>query len=365
MIPFLNLKHINAQYRDEIMEAITRVLDSGRYILGDEEARFERAFSDYCGVKYTVGVASGLDALTLIFRAYIELGIFSEGVEILVPANTYIASILSISANRLMPVLVEPDINTYNIDVNAIEEKITSKTKAILVVHLYGQIGYSREIQRIGDKYGLKIIEDSAQAHGAVYEGQRSGNLGNASGFSFYPAKNLGAIGDAGAVTTNDEPLAETIRALRNYGSKSKYENLYKGVNSRLDELQAAILSVKLKYLERDNAKRRYIAGSYLNGIKNAKLILPQAVSPDGHVWHLFVVRAQNREAFHGYLGEKGIRTVIHYPIPPHLQRAYSEWNKRRFPVTEEIHKTILSLPVDITMTDEQVQYVIGMCNLY
>jgi dTDP-4-amino-4,6-dideoxygalactose transaminase len=365
MIPFLNLKNINAQYRAELIEALTRVIDSGWYILGDEVNRFEEAFSDYCGVKFTIGVANGLDALTLIFRAYMELGIFSEGEEIIAPANTYIASLLSISANRLTPVLVEPDIHTYNININAIEEKITPKTKAILVVHLYGQIGYSREMQRVADKYGLKIIEDSAQAHGAIYEGKRCGNLGDASGFSFYPGKNLGALGDAGAVTTNDEGLAETIRALRNYGSKCKYENLYKGVNSRLDELQAAILSVKLKYLKRDNAKRRYIADYYLNKIQNEKLVLPQAMRAESHVWHLFVVRAQNREAFQEHLEKKGIRTVIHYPIPPHLQRAYCEWNNERLPVTEEIHRTALSLPIDITMTDDQIRYVVDMCNLY
>jgi dTDP-4-amino-4,6-dideoxygalactose transaminase len=365
MIPFLNLKSINAQYRDEIIEAITRVIDSGWYILGDELARFEAAFSSYCGVKFALGVASGLDALTLIFRSYIELGVFSEGDEVIVPANTYIASILSVSASRLIPVLVEPDIHTYNINVNAIEDKITSKTKAILVVHLYGQIAYSHELQRIADKHGLKIIEDSAQAHGAIYEGKRSGNLGDACGFSFYPAKNLGALGDAGAITTNDDSLADTVRALRNYGSLKKYENLYKGVNSRLDELQAAVLTLKLKYLEGENAKRRYIAGYYLKQITNKKLFLPEVRNPENHVWHLFVVRVRNREAFQEYLTEKGIETVVHYPIPPHLQKAYGEWHAARLPVTEEIHKTALSLPIDITMTDVQMRYIAETCNLY
>lgn len=365
MIHFLNLQKINSLYRNEILDAVARVIDSGWYILGNEVNKFEHEFSEYCGVKHAIGVASGLDALILIIRAYIELGVFSEEDEIIAPANTYIASILAISENRLRPVLVEPDINTYNIDIDKIEEKITSKTKAILVVHLYGQIGYSSKLQAIADKYDLKIIEDSAQSHGAIYKGRRCGNLGDASGFSFYPGKNFGALGDGGAVTTNDDQLAATIRALGNYGSHRKYENLYKGLNSRLDEIQAAVLSVKLKYLDRDNEKRRRIAEFYLQNIENEKIILPRVTNSESHVWHLFVVRTKNRDEFQEYLKNKGIDTVIHYPIPPHHQKAYIEWCDHKYPVTEEIHRTVLSLPVDITMSEEDLNKVITGCNNY
>lgn len=365
MIPFLNLKNINALYRDEILEAIARVVDSGWYILGEEVRRFEKEFAEYCGIECAIGVANGLDALTLIFRAYKELGLFSEGDEVIVPANTYIASILSISENRLTPVLVEPDIRTFTIDGDRIEEKITPRTRAILVVHLYGQIGYSEKMRALAEKYRLKILEDSAQSHGAAYRGRRAGNLGDASGFSFYPGKNLGALGDAGAVTTNDGQLATVVRALGNYGSHVKYVNKYKGVNSRLDELQAAILRVKLKYLDRDNDWRRHIAGTYMRSIRNEKIILPGAANPESHVWHLFVVRVEDREGFRKHLNEKGVGTVIHYPVPPHQQEAYSEWNGEKYPVTEEIHRTVVSLPVDISMSEEQIGYVVNACNSY
>ena len=365
MISFLNLGDINARYRDEIVAAMVRVLDSGWYILGSEVHEFENQFADYCGVSHAVGVASGLDALALIFRAYDELEVMSEGDEIIVPANTYIASILAISANRLVPVLVEPFFDTYNLDISKIEEKITSRTKAILIVHLYGQIGYTDELQELATKYGLKIIEDSAQAHGALYQDKRSGGLGDASGFSFYPGKNLGALGDGGAVTTNDSALAETIRVLRNYGSKVKYENIFQGSNSRLDELQAAILSVKLKYLDLDNQKRRDIARQYVELIHNPKLILPQCASPESHVWHLFVVRTEQRDVFQQHLQNKGIGTVIHYPIPPHKQRAYREWNEQNYPITEEIHRTVISLPISPCMADDEVKSVIDACNCY
>lgn len=365
MIQFLNLKNINALYRDEIIEAVIRSVDSGWYILGEGVKSFEEEFSRYCSVTSTIGVANGLDALSLIFRAYMENGVMAEGDEVIVPANTYIASILAISANRLKPVLVEPDVLTYNIDPDRVEEKITGRTKAILVVHLYGQVGYSEKLRRLADQYGLKIIEDSAQAHGALYMGRRTGNLGDASGFSFYPGKNLGALGDAGAVTTNDAGLAATIRALGNYGSNVKYVNKYKGTNSRLDELQAAILSVKLKYLDRDNERRREIADFYSTNIKNGKLILPKVISPESHVWHLFVVRTEDREGFQRFLKGKGIGTMIHYPIPPHQQEAYKEWNNENYPVTEEIHKTVLSLPVDISMSEEEIKQVVDSCNAY
>lgn len=365
MISFLNLGKINAEHREEISTAMTRVLDSGWYILGNETMRFERQFADYCGVSHVIGVANGLDALTLIFRAFIELGIMAEGDEVIVPANTYIASILAISENRLKPVFVEPNQTTCNIDITKIEDKITNKTKAILVVHLYGQVGYSDELQCLAKRYNLKIVEDSAQAHGAIYKGKRVGNLGDASGFSFYPGKNLGCLGDGGAVTTNDVQLAETIRSLANYGSRIKYENLFKGVNSRLDELQAAILSVKLKYLDQENQKRRNIAGRYLNSINNTKLTLPYSTVPESHVWHLFVVRTETRDKFQEYLKEQGVGTVIHYPIPPHKQNAYAEWNSLQLPITEEIHRTVLSLPMDPSMSDDDVQAVIDACNSY
>lgn len=365
MISFLNLQKNNSKYRDELLNALTRVLDSGWYILGNEVREFERRFADYCGASNSIGVANGLDALTLIFRAYHELGLIDEGDEVIVPANTYIASILAISANRLSPVPVEPAPDTFNIDITRIEESISPRTKAILVVHLYGQIGYTDELQKLADEYDLKIIEDSAQAHGALYRGKRAGNLGDACGFSFYPGKNLGALGDGGAVTTNDTILADTIRALGNYGSTVKYENRFKGVNSRLDELQAAILSVKLKYLDQDNKRRRDIAEQYLEKISSPKLILPKCVSPESHVWHLFVVRTEKRDILQQHLKERGIGTVIHYPIPPHKQQAYCEWNGRSYPVAEEIHRTVLSLPMDPSMTDDEVQAVVDACNCY
>lgn len=365
MISFLNLKDTNAPYRQELIDAITEVIDSGWYILGEKVKSFERGFSEYCGVKETIGTGNGLDALSLIIRAYKEMRIFREGDEILVPANTFIATILAITENRLKPVLVEPDINTYNIDVNLLEEKITDKTRAVMVVHLYGLVGYSDKMREIADKHGLKIIEDSAQAHGAVYEGRKTGSLGHAAGFSFYPAKNLGALGDAGAVTTNDAKLADTIRALRNYGSNKKYENLYKGVNSRLDELQAAILSVKLKYLDEENEKRRKIAIEYLDGIKNKKLILPKTGDDKSHVWHLFVLRTEKRDEFARHLLDNGVETLIHYPIPPHKQKAYLEWNSQKYPITEEIHNTIISLPLSPVMTKEEAEKVIEACNSF
>ena len=365
MIPFLNLRNINARHREELIEAITSVVDSGWYIFGEKVKSFEREFSKYCGAAETIGTGNCLDALALIIRAYKEMDVFREGDEILVPANTYIATILSITENRLRPVLVEPNINTYNIDASLLEENITARTKAILAVHLYGQVGYSEKMRLIADKYKLKIIEDSAQAHGAIYKGRKTGNLGDASGFSFYPSKNLGALGDAGAVTTNDAKLAEIIRALRNYGSHKKYENLYKGVNSRLDELQAAVLSVKLKYLDQENEERRKIAKLYSDNIKNKELILPKAEIWESHVWHLFVVRTKDRDKFYQYLLDNGIEPLIHYPIPPHKQKAFSEWNKKSYPITEEIHNTIISLPLYPTMTEEQVSKVIEVCNVY
>ena len=365
MIPFLNLKDNNSPYKKELIDVISDVLDTGQYILGPAVNRFESSFSTYCGVRHTIGTANGLDALTLIIRAYKEMGLFNEGDEILVPANTYIASILAITENRMKPILVEPDIRTYNLDAARLERCITKNTKAILTVHLYGQIAYSEAMQGIADKHGLKIIEDCAQAQGALWQGRKAGSLGDAAGFSFYPSKNLGALGDAGGVTTNDNALADMIRALRNYGSHKKYFNKFKGVNSRLDELQAAVLLVKLKYLDNENAKRRIIANFYLNNIKNDFLFLPQVVATHSHVWHLFVVRTKNRDFLQRFLLEHGIESMIHYPVPPHKQEAYPNWNSETYPITEEIHRNVLSLPLHPAMTKDEINYVIDKCNAY
>lgn len=365
MIKFLDLQKINQLYQPEINKAVKRVVDCGWYLLGKELDKFEDEFANYSSTKYCVGVGNGLDALRLIFKAYIELGMMKEEDEVIVPANTYIASILAVSENRLKPVFVEPYIGTYNIDVNKIEEKLTSKTKAILIVHLYGQNAYNEKIKEITDKYNLKILEDAAQAHGAIYKNQRVGSLGDGAGFSFYPGKNLGALGDGGAVTTNDEELAGVIRALRNYGSYKKYENDYKGINSRLDEIQAAVLSIKLKYLDRDNNRRREIANNYLENITNEKIILPKVNDPNSHVWHLFVVRTKNRAKLQKYLVNKGIQTLIHYPIPPHKQVAYSEWKHLSLPITVKIHNEVLSLPISPVLTNCEVSKIVNIINNY
>ncbi|WP_281228041.1 DegT/DnrJ/EryC1/StrS family aminotransferase [Flavobacterium aquiphilum] len=365
MIKFLDLQKINAQYKTELTQAFNRVLDSGWYIMGAELKLFETDFANYCGTKHAIGVANGLDALILIIRAYKEMGIFQDGDEILVPSNTYIASILAISANNLVPVLVEPKLEAFNIDVLLIESKITSKTKAILPVHLYGQLCDMPVIITIAKKYNLKVIEDCAQAHGAILENKKAGNWGDAAGFSFYPGKNLGALGDAGAITTNDDNLASCLRALLNYGSQVKYKNLYKGVNSRLDELQAALLSVKLKNLDVETAVKRKIAERYLTEIKNPKITLPEVTIDSAHVWHLFVIMTDKRDELQEYLNDNGIQTVIHYPIPPHKQEAYKEWNDMSFPISELIHQTVISLPLSAVMTSEEVDGVINVLNAY
>jgi dTDP-4-amino-4,6-dideoxygalactose transaminase len=364
-VPFLDLKAINLKDYAEINQAIQEVIQGGWYIQGARTKQFEQNFASYCGTKHCIGVANGLDALILILRAYKELGFMQNEDEIIVPANTYIASILAISANHLTPILVEPSIDNYLIDVDKIEEKITSKTKAIMVVHLYGQITPMQKVWELAKKYNLKVIEDSAQSHGAFYGDKRSGNLSDASGFSFYPGKNLGALGDAGAVTTNDDELAFVIRALGNYGSEIKYKNMYQGINSRLDELQAAILDVKLTQLDGDNAKRREIAKLYLEKIKNPKIILPQTTDENSHVWHLFVVRTANRDNFQQYLSGQGIGTVIHYPTPPHKQQAYKELNSLSFPISEQIHREVLSLPISPVMSNDEVHAVIKVVNAY
>jgi dTDP-4-amino-4,6-dideoxygalactose transaminase len=365
MVPFLDLYKINQEYRQEILDAITRVVDSGWYILGREVEAFEQEYASYCGTRHCIGVANGLDALVLIIRAYKELGIFQDNDEIIVPANTYIASILSISDNHLKPVLVEPDLSTYNIDPLKIEEKITSRTKGILAVHLYGQAAPMDEISNIAKKYNLKVIEDSAQAQGAIYKGKRTGNLGDASGHSFYPGKNLGALGDGGAVTTNHDELARVIKALRNYGSEKKYYNIYQGQNSRLDELQAAVLRIKLKYLDNDNQRRRSNADYYLKSINNPLVTLPFVSFPEAHVWHLFVIRTSKRALFQQYLNERNIQTVIHYPVPPHKQDAYREWNHLSFPVTEKIHEEVISLPMYPCMEDADIKTIVEIINSY
>ena len=359
MIKFLDLYKINERFRDEIDLRIKEVLDSGWYVLGEQNKRFTENFANFCGVKHCIGSANGLEALSLIIKAY---G-FGAGDEIMVPANTYIASILAISENGCTPVLVEPDINTYNINPDLVEEKITSKTKAIMVVHLYGQAVQMQKIQDLADKYNLKIIEDAAQAHGAKYFNKRTGSLGDAAGFSFYPGKNLGCIGDGGCVTTNNDELAEKIKAIANYGSDRKYHHIYKGVNSRLDEIQAAILDVKLKYLDSDNQRRRKIAKYYRENINNPLIILPQTYDEMSHVWHIFAIRTNKRDRLQQYLKENGIETNIHYPTPPHKQIAYKEWNSVNLPVTEKIHNEILSIPMSPVLTDLEVEKVVEVLN--
>lgn len=368
MIPFLDLKAINEQYRSSLIEAVARVIDSGWYIQGPEVAAFESEFADYCGTKHCIGVGNGLDALTLTLRAWIELGRLNEGDEVIVPANTYIATILAITENRLKPVLVEPDERTYNLCPVKTAAAITSRTKAIVAVHLYGKLAPMPELMQLAEENDLLVLEDSAQAHGAAISGKKAGNWGHASGFSFYPGKNLGALGDAGAVTTNDDELAATIRALGNYGSHKKYENIYQGVNSRLDELQAAILRVKLKCLDAEKSRRREIAMAYAKGIKHPAISHPipansSQISLENHVFHLYVIRTAKREALQAHLGKVGVQTLIHYPIPPHRQQAYAKWNDQSYPLTEAIHRQVLSLPVSPVMTDEQVEAVIYACN--
>lgn len=370
MIKFLDLQKINAQYAAELKQVAAEVIDSGWYLLGERVKQFETSLAHYIGVKHAIGVANGLDALRLILKAYIELGVMKEGDEVIVPANTYIATILAITDNRLKPVLVEPDINTYNLDISLVEQHITKRTRAIMVVHLYGRVCWSDELEKIAKKYSLKIIEDNAQAIGAEWNGKKTGSIGDAAGFSFYPGKNLGALGDSGAVTTNDDTLAEVVRATANYGSKVKYQNEYQGLNSRLDEIQAAFLDVKLKYLDAENQHRREIAQFYCENINNPSIALPISSNPKSvicnlksHVWHLFTIRISNRDKLQKYLTENGIQTLIHYPIPPHKQMAYKDWNEIRFPITEKIHCEVLSLPISSIITEQSVELIISVLN--
>ncbi len=365
MIKFLDLKSINQQYADEFKQVAKRVIDSGWYLLGKELKSFEQNYANFCNVKSCVGVANGLDSLRLIFKAYVELGVMQKGDEVIVPANTYIASVLAISDNGLIPVFVEPNIDTYNIDSSLIEKHISKKTKAILTVHLYGQISIDEKMIDICKKHNLKLVEDAAQSHGATWKDEISGGIGDAAGHSFYPAKNLGALGDAGAITTNNDMLANVVKALGNYGSLKKYENEYKGLNSRLDEMQAAFLNVKLKYIHNDIIKRRRIATYYLENIINPAIILPMVLNEEGHVWHLFVIRTNKRDELQNYLQENGIQTLIHYPIPPHKQKAYKEYNFQNLPITEKIHSEILSLPISPIQTNEDTEKIVNNINKF
>lgn len=363
MIPFLDLKETNMPYQSEIEEAVLRVVRSGWYILGDQVKSFERVYAQYCGTANCIGVGNGLDAISLILKSYKELGVLKDGDEVLVPANTYIASILAVSSSGLVPVLVEPDINTYNIDPEKIGDKVTSRTKAILAVHLYGLVSPMNELKEIARKYNLKLIDDAAQAHGAAYYEQKVGSLCDATAFSFYPTKNLGALGDAGAVTTDDSELAAIVRALANYGTTSKYINKYKGENSRLDEIQAAVLAVKLKYLDKEVQARQNIASFYLRNIQNELIALPWVEQIEQHAFHLFVVRCHERDRLQQYLSDKGIRTEIHYPLPPHKQEAYKEWNSLSYPVSEKIADQIISLPLRISLKNEEVIRICSALN--
>lgn len=366
MIQFLDLLKINFLHQEEIEQQLLKTFRSGWYLLDSEVKNFEQHLAAYTGCKHAIGVGNGLDALRLILKAYIELGVLQPGDEVIIPAHTYIATLLAVTDVNLIPVLVEPDFNTFNIDLSKIEEKITLKTKAIMLVHLYGRVVFSNELKELATKHNLKIIEDNAQAIGAQYKGIKTGNLGDASGFSFYPGKNLGALGDGGAVTTNDNELAQTVRALANYGSEEKYVNKYKGLNSRLDEIQAAVLNVKLKYLDAENIRRRQIAVYYKANINNPEIILPGLPADlENHVWHLFVVRTQHRDKLKGYLANNGIQTLIHYPIPPHKQQAYSSLNNLSLPITEHIHREVLSLPISPVLTDDEVQTIVNVINNY
>lgn len=365
MVKFLDLQKINAQYEIELKEAANKVIDSGWYLMGKELETFENNYQSFCGTKFALGVANGLDALRLIFKAYIENGVMQKGDEVIVPAHTYIASVLAISENELIPVFVEPNMFTYNLDSTKIEQAITSKTKAILTVHLYGQNSVDEQMLSICKKHNLKLVEDGAQSHGAKWKGKVSGGIGDAAGHSFYPGKNLGALGDAGAVTTNDEQLANTISALRNYGSHKKYVNKYQGLNSRLDEIQAAFLNIKLKYIKQDIDARRKVANYYLENITNKEILLPKVVTMESHVWHLFVVRTKNREELQQFLNVKGIQTLIHYPIPPHKQEAYKEFNCDSFPLTENLHREVLSLPISPVTSIDDIEKIVNLINSF
>ena len=363
MIKFLDLQKINQSHNDEIKEAVNRVIDSGWYVSGNEVKTFETNYANFIGIPYCIGVANGLDALRLILRAYVELGLMKEGDEVIVPANTYIASILAITDNRLVPILVEPDIDTLQIDNTKIESAISPKTKAIMIVHLYGQCAYTVKIKKLCEQYDLKLIEDNAQSHGCKFNGKTTGSLGDSAAHSFYPGKNLGAFGDAGAVTTNDDQLAEVIRSLANYGSSKKYLFDYQGLNSRLDEIQAALLDIKLKYLNENTELRRKVARYYIENIKHQNIKLPVIKDWEAHVFHLFPIFSSRRDELQRYLNDNGVQTLIHYPIPPHKQNCYKEWNHLTFPITEQIHNEELSLPMSPILTKDDVIKIVEVIN--
>jgi dTDP-4-amino-4,6-dideoxygalactose transaminase len=366
MIKFLDLQKINLLHQEAIEARLLKTFRSGWYLLGEEVSKFEHNLAAYLGTQHVIGVANGLDALRLILRAYIELGSMQPSDEIIVPGNTFIATLLAITDCGLIPVFVEPSIDTYTISVENIEKAITPKTKAIMPVHLYGRIVHSEELKTLAEKHNLKIIEDNAQAIGATWNGIKSGNLGNAAAFSFYPGKNLGALGDGGAVSTNDDALATTIRAIANYGTTQKYVNKYRGLNSRLDEIQAAVLDEKLKHLDAENNRRREIASFYNNNIKNSAVTLPQIPKDEKeHVWHLYVIRTTERNRLQQYLTENGVQTLVHYPIPPHKQEAYKEYNHLSLPITEMIHNEVLSLPISPVLTNEEINTVVAVLNSF
>lgn len=365
VIPFLSLKDITSLHGNEIHEAISRVVDSGWYLQGEAVRNFEEEYAHFIGTQHCVSCANGLDALTLMLRAYIELGRLRKGDEVIVPANTYIATILAITENNLTPILVEPNYETLQINPSLIKAKITERTRAIMLVHLYGRLAYTEEIATLCKKNDLLLFEDNAQAHGCRYNDKRTGSLGDCAAHSFYPGKNLGALGDAGAVTTNDATVAEIIRSLGNYGSSRKYVFPYQGRNSRMDEIQATILSVKLRHLDRDNALRQRIAADYYENINNPNIVLPQRTDNLQNVYHLFPILCEHRDNLQQYLQKAGIQTVIHYPIPPHKQACYKDWNTMQLPITERIAQEELSLPISPTMTTEQVAYVIKVINNY
>lgn len=365
MIPFLNLKRENERYASEIKEAVSRVIDSGWYIRGRENNYFETDFASCCGVGHCVGVGNGLDALRLILMGYMQQGRIKVGDEVILPANTFIATALAVTQSGLTPVLADCDIHSFNIDPASVKDKITGKTRAVIAVHLYGQVAAMNELREITNQHGLLLIEDAAQAHGAIYKGQRVGSIGDAAAFSFYPVKNLGSLGDAGAVTTNDEELAGIIRALSNYGSDEKYIHKYKGLNSRFDELQAAVLSVKLRSIDEDNALRRKVARFYKENIKNDFFILPEVKDWDSHVFHLFVIRCQERAKVQQYLSNNGIQTQIHYPYAIHRQQAYGELSYLSLPVSEQLQDEVLSLPLYPSLTKEELNKIVNTLNNY
>jgi dTDP-4-amino-4,6-dideoxygalactose transaminase len=366
MIKFLDLKSLNERYKNEFKNEFDNFLKSGTYILGEQVAGFESEFASYCGTQFCVGVSSGLDALQLIFEAYKTLGILKKGDEIIVPANTYIATVLAISNTGLKPVLVEPDVETFNINPNAVLKAITSKTKAILGVHLYGQLYNVEALEEIIKKHNILLIEDAAQAHGAVNtDGRKAGNVSHAAAFSFYPTKNLGALGDAGAITTNNEELTTTLFKLRNYGRKASYENDIKGYNCRLDELQAAFLRIKLKHLDSENKKRKNIANIYFQNISTSNIVLPQCIDFNQHVFHLFVIRSKKRDELKKYLYKNRVETLVHYPIAIHKQLAYKEFNDCVLPITEQIQNEVLSLPLNSALTKNQISHIVSLINMF